>query len=266
MISQSLDLWSLVRKRPQIDPVDLAAAVQAQVREPELDYRTRLLIRDSVEALRLHWGDQRLAEWLAQSPEGETIEQICADQFDEIGFPSLRSRLMEKTDPEDVRRYLREVGQSVRGQHRLDIAGAIALILSGYLVRHTDDVDVIDEVPKEIRERYELMEELKKSYGLDMRHMQSHYLPAHWQNRLTDLGSFGRLHVFLADKYDVFLSKLFSKRRKDKDDLRAVLPHIDKDLLKTKLNDDCGSFLQDPKLLEMARDNWQILFGEELPK
>ena len=64
MALQTLDLWSLVRGRPQIDPHDLADAVAAQA-AADLDYRTRLLIRDSVEALRGYWGQSARVERLA---------------------------------------------------------------------------------------------------------------------------------------------------------------------------------------------------------
>ena len=46
---KSNDLWSLVKGRPQIDPDDLAAALAEQADQDPLDYRTRLLIHDSVE-------------------------------------------------------------------------------------------------------------------------------------------------------------------------------------------------------------------------
>src|SRR5437868_6231696 len=105
MALHTLDLWNLVRKRPQIDPRDLAEAVRGEVHQAPLDYRTRLLIRDSVEALRLYWGNSRLEEWLAQSPERDTIRTICGEEYDKIGSPSLRNRLMEKTEPEGILQF-----------------------------------------------------------------------------------------------------------------------------------------------------------------
>ena len=116
---QTLDLWNLVQKRPQIDPRDLAEAIREQVRENSLDYRTRLLVRDSVEALRLHWGNTRLEQWLARCPEQERIQTICHEDFDKIGFPSLRSRLMEKTDPDEILQYFAYLGKKLRQTTRV---------------------------------------------------------------------------------------------------------------------------------------------------
>ena len=98
MIStQSDSLWRLVKGRPQVDPNDLAEAIRLQVGKEPLDYRTRLLIRDSVEALRSYWGTGRVGAWLATCPEQERIETICREEFERPGFPSLKERLMEKT-------------------------------------------------------------------------------------------------------------------------------------------------------------------------
>src|SRR5687767_14286807 len=109
MAVKTLDLWSLVRGRPQIDPNDLADAVAHQAAEEPLDYRTRLLIRDSVDALREYWGEQRLAQWLDECSAHDKIESICGDEFDEVGFPSLRKRLMDKTEPDTIRQYFQQV-------------------------------------------------------------------------------------------------------------------------------------------------------------
>lgn len=266
MIATTLDLWNLTRGRPQIDPHDLADAVAVQAAEEDLDYRTRLLIRDSVDALRSYWGDKAVEAWLAGIPTQHEIRTICQEEFDKVGFPSLRRRLMDKTDPVTVRQYLDHVGSQLHHEVCIDVAGAIALILPGYLSRKTDDIDVVDEVPAEIRNNHVLMDALEMSYGLHMRHVQSHYFPARWQDRLHSLGAFGRLHVHLMDVYDVFLSKLFSARVKDVGDLRMLLPQLDKHTIVGKLKDTTGAFLAEPHLLELAKTNWRILFGEDLPQ
>src|SRR6266542_5335730 len=52
LMSSAVDeLWSVARQQPQVDANALARAVEAACTEP-LDYRTRLLIRDSISALR----------------------------------------------------------------------------------------------------------------------------------------------------------------------------------------------------------------------
>src|SRR5712692_8779167 len=109
MALPTLDLWSLVRGRPQIDPRDLAEAVVNQAADDELDYRTRLLIRDSVDALKSYWGDQPVERWLAECPERHKIDTICRDEYEKVGFPSIRKRLMEKTDPKVIEQYFREL-------------------------------------------------------------------------------------------------------------------------------------------------------------
>ena len=51
MVVVADELWTLVLGRPQIDPDALAAAIVRAVLRGDLDFRTRLLIRDALEAL-----------------------------------------------------------------------------------------------------------------------------------------------------------------------------------------------------------------------
>jgi hypothetical protein len=259
------DLWSLVWGKPHIDPDDLAAAVEEQADEPDLDYRTRLLIRDSVEALRGYWGERRANDWLAGSPARERLQAICAEPFERPGFPTIQRRLMEKTDPAVVQQLFRELGSRVRHRLRLAVGGSIALILPGYLERATTDIDVVDELPPEIRSQHALLDDLQKRYGLLLAHFQSHYLPSGWDQRLHYQDTYGDLQVYLVDVYDVFLSKLFSIRSKDLDDMRLLLPQLDKDTLARRLKDTTASMLAAEDLRKRAEQNWYILFGEALP-
>jgi hypothetical protein len=259
------DLWGLVKYRPQVDPNDLAAAVEQEAAHEPLDYRTRLLIRDSVKALQDYWGPEPFAAWLAASPQRSRIEAISQEGFERPGFPSLAERLMEKTDPEEIKRYLRELGMTLHRPLRLQIGGSAALMLPGYLSRPTDDIDVVDEVPVELRTQYELLGQLKKRYGLELNHFQSHHLPSGWEKRLHSLEPLGKLHVFLVDAYDVVLSKLGSAREKDRDDLRAVLAHLDRETLVRRLRETAAKLLLDTRFGLNAEHNWYILFGEPLP-
>jgi len=259
------DLWSLVKYRPQVDPDDLADAVRNQASEESLDYRTRLLIRDSVEALRSYWGEGRVQEWLRGCPTRDRIESICGEQFERPGFPSLGDRLVEKTDPEDIRNYLRELGSKVARPLVLYVGGSVALIMPGHLSRATDDIDVVDEVPAELRSQHSLLRDLESRYGLKLAHFQRHYLPMGWEHRVHFLDTFGSMRVYLLDRYDIFLSKLFSIRTKDLDDLRALVKDLDKEMLVHKLKDTTGSMLAAPDLRKRAEQNWYILFGEPLP-
>jgi hypothetical protein len=265
MVAGTKDLWSLVQGRPEVDPSDLAEAVEAQARREPLDYRTRLLIRDSVEALRTYWGEQRLEAWLAARPSGRRIKGICGESFEHPGFPSLRDRIVEKTDPETVRQYLRELGSQLHRPAPMQVGGSIALILPELLSRHTEDVDVVDEVPAELLSQHQLLANLRQRYGLGLTHFQSHFLPTGWEQRLHSLPPFGRLHVFLVDGYDVFLSKLFSHREKDLDDLRAVAPLLDKEALVRNFRETTAPLRAEARLLQAAEKNWYILYGEPLP-
>ena len=49
------DLWDLVWGKPSVDPDALAGAVEREAGKLRLDYRTRLLIRDSIHALETYW-------------------------------------------------------------------------------------------------------------------------------------------------------------------------------------------------------------------
>jgi hypothetical protein len=266
MAVKTLDLWSLVRGRPQIDPNDLADAVAHQAEAESLDYRTRLLIRDSVDALREYWGEQRLAQWLDECRVHDKIESICHDEFDEIGFPSLRKRLMDKTEPDTIRQYFEQVGFELRETVSIAVGGSCALILPGYVSRSTEDIDVVGEVPEAIRTKYEFLAELQQLHGLHLGHVQSHYFPQGWHERVHAFGVYNHLQVSLVDVYDVFLSKLFSARMKDMADLKVLLPQLDKETLVRRFLTTCKDFLAAARLKKIAEKNWKILFGEDIPQ
>jgi hypothetical protein len=259
------DLWSLVLDRQYVDPAELAEAIQDQILRGDLDFRSRLLIRDAVEALRRHWGQQRVASWLEACPVGRQIEAIGGEELGRTGFPFLANQLMEPTKPETVREFLRELSLAVHQPLRLNVGGSIALIMPGYLSRRTQDLDVVDEVPEPLRSQHQLLHRLQQRYRLGLTHFQSHYLPTGWEGRLHSLDSFGRMTVYLVDVYDVFLSKLNSAREKDRDDLRAVAPQLDRETLVRKLKETTGPLLASAELRQRAEENWYILYGEPLP-
>jgi hypothetical protein len=263
--SASKDLWSLVLDQPQVDPVELVEAIEEQVRRGDLDYRSRLLIHDSLDALADSWGKDRLLDWLQRTPERATVEDIWHRQYEKLGFPFLKNRIMEATRPETVRQFFRELSQHVSRPVRLEVAGAIALILPGYLTRRTEDIDVVNEVPEELRSQHAVLGRLAERYGLELGHVQSHYFPKDWQQRLHSLEPFGQLQIALIDVYDVFLSKLFSARDKDRDDLRMLLPQLDKETIVRKLRETTQDMLAAAGLREKAEKNWYILTGESLP-
>jgi len=177
------DLWSLALDHVQVDPDNLLEAIEDQVCRGDLDYRSRLLIHDSLDALQLHWGPERLHRCLLQSPHGEQIKAIWTAHYDEVGFPSLRRRVVETTRPEQVKQFFRELAQHVQHPVRLAVGSAVALILPGLLSRRTEGIDVVNEIPSELRSQHPLAT-LAIRYGLELTHFQSHYLPQGWQQRL----------------------------------------------------------------------------------
>jgi len=265
MVARTKDLWSMVWGGPQLDPKDLAQAVARQVQDTSLDYRTRLLIRDSMDALRDYWGPERWADWFSSTPARERLAGISRENFERVGFPSIRERLMDKTDPEVVKQMFRELGTRIHKRLRLSVGDSIALILPGLLTRATTDIDVVDELPMEIRSQHALLDELRKRYGLILGHFQSHYLPSGWNNRAHYLDTFGELTVYLVDVYDIFLSKLISIRTKDLDDLRMLLPQLDKNTLVERIQTTMAAQFAADEMRQRAVKNWYILYGEDLP-
>jgi len=265
MVALSSDLWTLVLERPHIDPTDLAIAIEHQIDSGDLDFRTRLLIRDAMRALLQVWGQDRLDEWIAKAPAGKRVKRIVGEDLGSTGFPFLAGQLMETTKSETIRQFLRELGLRTPRSAHIAIGGSAALILRNQLSRHTLDIDVVDEIPAVIRSEHELVQKLAERYRLQLTHFQSHYLPARWESRLTSFDRFGQLDVSLVDTYDIALSKLLSHREKDRDDLRVLIGQIDKKTFESRLAADCKSHLGEPKLRQDATQNWYILYGEALP-
>lgn len=258
-------LWELVQGRPEIDPGDLARAIEQEASHETLDTRTRMLIQESVEALRSSRGKGWVTRWLTGCPAREKIQQLLEERFEGRGFPSLNARIAMKTEVSDIEQFLRELGIAIPQEIVIEIGGSVALILGGLLDRHTEDIDVVDEVPRAIRSQHGVLEDLQKRYGLSINHFQSHYLPEGWKDRVQSAGNFGRIRAFLVDPYDIFLSKLFSARTKDRDDLRILLRALDLERLRAQLTTTCARLLGEARLREHARQNWYILLGEELP-
>lgn len=172
---------------------------------------------------------------------------------------------MDAVKPDTVLQFLRELGRRIRGPSRIEVGGSIALILHNVLSRHTDDIDVVNEVPAEIRNEHAILNELAARFGLRLTHFQSHYLPSGWEARLSSFGRFGQLDVYLIDPYDVFVGKLFSARRKDRDDLRALAGRLNKQTAIDRLSSSARALMTESQLAEQARENWYIVYGEDLP-
>jgi hypothetical protein len=248
----------------------LARAVESAAISPDpLDYRTRLLLRDSLRALEKHWGSDRFNRWLRASARHAdielAIEPVFFDPEERCGFSTLERRVMDVVQPERIEALLRNVAKYISKPTRIVIGGSAALILAGRLSRATDDVDVVDEVPAELRDQHQVLDDLIDVYQLRLAHFQSHYLPSGWENRIHSIGIWGNLTAFAVDAIDIFVGKLFSVRKKDRSDLVVLLKVLDRDVIRHRARESTTVLRSDPRLLDAAQENWFILFGEQLP-
>src|SRR6266487_2020895 len=118
------DLWSLALDQSQIDPDDLAAAIEREAQKGQLDFRTRLLIRDSLASLQQFWGAARTAKWLREARAGDTIQAIANGDLGAPGFSLLSRRIMPATRSDTIIAFLRELGLSLAQPEKMVIGGA----------------------------------------------------------------------------------------------------------------------------------------------
>lgn len=230
------DLWALASRPGCIDREQLRKVVE-NLEPTDLDSRTRELLSASLCAL-------------AGQGTGHTP------------FPSLSARLQTTMKKTTIEQYLREMGSQIQRPVRLVIGGSSALILSGLLNRATEHIDLVDEVPQALRELHEWRAKAQVRYGLYLAHFQSHYLPTGWESRVGSLGSFGRLEVSLVDPIDIFIGKLFSRREKDFDDLRALCEMLSRDQIDARL-ESAKALAADNDLRAHAARSYYIIFGQK---
>ena len=161
-------------------------------------------------------------------------------------------------------RIFRKIGERLRNDVTIPVGGSTSLILQGMLLRTTEDIDIVDEVPAEIRNEHAFLEALQRDSKIMIAHFQRHYLPMRWENRTHWYGLFGSLMVTLVDAHDIFLSKLFSIREKDMLDMELILPQLDKQVILERLINDCASLITNESYRDRATKNWYILTGERL--
>jgi hypothetical protein len=260
-------LWKLPFGQPQIDPMRLANALVTEARRnSELDFRTRLLIRDSLNALEDYWGQSRFDAWYSALDVRDQLQEIRNDsELGEPGFASLRMRLMDETSRETILEFTRQLGLAIRQLQQVFMGGSGALIIQQRIARNTDDIDFVDELPKELREQPQLLDRLVREYGLRASHFASHYLPDGWRRRATSLGRMGNLDVFLLDPLDIFVAKLFSGRAKDQADLRALKPQFERGEIEERVRSSAVKLADEPQIRQHAENNWYVLFGDQLP-
>jgi hypothetical protein len=74
----------------------------------------------------------------------------------------------------------------------------------------------------------------------------------------------GGLRVYVVDEYDIFVSKLSSKKEKHQSDLGVLALELDKETARHRLLTDGKVFLDDPKLRPQILENWRFSFQEPL--
>jgi hypothetical protein len=262
---RSLDPWELVWGQPFIDAATLAKAIDHDLigtRNP--DFRTRLLVRDASRALRSFLGPSGFTRWLAASPAGGKIRAILQEELGRPGFRYIRRRLVSSISLTDIKQVLQLLGEHLHGHVEINIAGSVPTLIHGLTARPTDDIDIVNEVPAEIRAQRATLQKIKAEFGLNLGHVQSHYLPANWQSRRQSLGDFGGIRAYLVDPVDIFVSKLSSKQEKHKQDLRVLAKRLDAASVKRRLLDDGKAFLDDPFLRPQILENWQFIYQESL--
>jgi hypothetical protein len=261
--NRGLDPWELVWGQPYIDCDTLAAAIEDDLqRTPDPDFRTRLLVRDATRAMKSYWGPRRFTRWLKESPVHDAIRTILADKLGKEGFHNIRGRLVSNVGSNEIRQIFSILGQGVHDRVDVYIAGSIPTMIQGLTARPTDDIDIVNEVPAQIRKQTETLKRIRAEYGLTLGHVQSHYLPANWQQRRRFLGDFGGLHVYLVDVVDIFVSKLSSKQEKHKQDLRVLAVNLNKNDIKRRLLGDGKPFLDNSYLRPQIEENWRFVFQE----
>ena len=126
---------------------------------------------------------------------GPRIRAILNEDLGEPGFPAIRRRLVASIDSDQVRQIFDLLGRAIHGPIEVHIAGSIPTLIKGLTARPTGDIDFVDEVPAEVRRQRTVLRKIQTEFGLKFGHVQSHYLPAHWQDRRHWLGDFGGLRV-----------------------------------------------------------------------
>src|SRR5438067_2064696 len=95
------DLWSLVTGAPSIDPEALLAAIEREASESHHDFRTRLLVRDALAALRHTWGAPKIDARLSSAARA-LADRLATENLGPAGFPTLESRMDDPTRAETI--------------------------------------------------------------------------------------------------------------------------------------------------------------------
>src|SRR5688500_20114241 len=96
--------WNAAQRPFDVDASALACAVESAAGYTSLDYRTRLLVRDSIRALEAHWGEERFAAWFRHSPRHRELGQMCTavEADGDVAFPYLARSIVDAIYPHTV--------------------------------------------------------------------------------------------------------------------------------------------------------------------
>ena len=83
-------------------------------------------------------------------------------------------RIMDRTPPEALLKFIRDLGRLAHQPCRIDVGGSAALLLRELIDRQTDDINAVDEVPAALRTRYARLDELVVIHKLRLAHLQPH--------------------------------------------------------------------------------------------
>lgn len=258
------ELWGLIWCRPEVDPDALAGALVKALGADEPDFRTRLLIRDSADALERYWGTDRWMAYLRDGADRECLEEIREEDLGPPKFHFDGARIRRATTPRMIEDYLRDLGASMPRGSRFKIGGRSALILAERLSRAARRVVVVvDDLDAGLGDR-SLIGPLKKRHLLELRRQAPGDLPSGWPARIRSLGEFGNLQVDVLDPWDVLVGDLFSGRADDLVDLRLVKPAIDQDDFAEWVSSTSAGLQRDEAKRADAERKWYILYGDPL--
>ena len=195
---------------------------------------------------------------------GRQIQSISRQELGQAGFPTITERLVDTIDSTQLAQILELLGRAIHDSVDIAIAGSIPTLITSLTARPTADIHFVDEVPAEIRRQRAILRKIRSQFGLTLGHVQSHYLPAGWMNRRRWLGEFGGLRVYLVDEFDIFVSKLSSKKEKHQLDLRVLALKLDRHKARHRLLTDGKAFLDNPALRPQIEENWRFIFREPL--
>ena len=90
---------------------------------------------------------------------------------------------MDHIDSTQLSQIFDLLGRDIHDRIEIHIAGSVPTLIRGLTARPTDDINLVDEVPIEIRPQRAVLRKIESEFGLKLGHVQSHYLPTGWRDR-----------------------------------------------------------------------------------